>query len=154
MITDKFLERGRKIDPEYVKYITDEAYTVKQAIDMELDILMSIGFELYIATPNYFFDIYKGLIPLTDEQINKSEFLLEFANFNYLESYEPSTIALAAILCSKDIDYSKLSEDNKSFLSLDKDSIKLLNKYIINLREFYTTKFKGDYKESIQNLFE
>jgi hypothetical protein len=82
-----------------------------------------------------------------------AKFLLEFPNYMFIESYVPSLIALAGILLTKKINYSELSSDIKEFIDLDKDEIDLLYKYIGKLKRFHTEKFKGDYKNSIENLF-
>ena len=138
---------------DFVPYITDEAYTPEESVAMEWNIFRTLDHEMNIPEPKYFFDIYISLIPLTPEEIEKAKFLLEFPNFMFMESYLPSVIALAAILLSKKINYSELSEDIKEFIDLNKDEIDLLYKYIGYLKIFYTAKFNGDYKDSIENLF-
>jgi len=137
----------------FVPFITDNSYTPEEAVAMDLSVLTSLDYEMNIPTPGYFFDIYKTLIPLSEEEKEKSQFLLEFPNFNYSESYLPSLISLAAILLSKKINYSELPEDIKKFLELSEDDGVLLYKYIGYLKMFYTEKFNGDYKDSIEKLF-
>lgn len=147
-------EYGKSVELfEFISYIIDKTYDKKQALIMEENILNKLEFILDIPIPEYFFDIYIHLIPLTPEQIEKAKFLLEFPNYMFVESYIPSIIALAIILLTKKINYSELSGDIKEFVELDKDNIELLYKYIGYLKKFYSEKFKGGYEESIKNLF-
>jgi hypothetical protein len=148
-------ERSYK-EHEYINYITDNSYTKEEAIEMEIHVLKSLNYEigeLHIPSQEYFFGIYKTLIPLTTEENDKAKFLLELPNFNYSESYLPSLIALASILLSKKINYSELSEDIQKYINLSEDDCVLLYKYIGELKKFYTEKFNGDYKDSIEKLF-
>jgi hypothetical protein len=151
---DRYPDADSITDTEiYVPMITDKAYTPKESVAMEWSVFKSLKYEMIIPTPGYFFDIYKTLIPLSEEEKEKSQFLVEYPNYMFMESYLPSLISLAAILLSKRINYSELSEDIKTFLDLSEYDGVLLYKYIGELKKFYTEKFKGDYKESIEKLF-
>jgi hypothetical protein len=138
---------------DFIPYITDNSSTAKDAVEMEIRIVISLNYEFNIPTPEYFFDIYKTLIPLTGEEREKSKFLLEFPNFRYVETYIQSLIALASILVSKNIDYADLPEDIKAFINLDEYHRTLLPIYIRELNHFYAEKFNGNYKDSLDKLF-
>lgn len=147
-------ESGKSVNIfEFIVYITGNAYNIKQVSAMEENVLNTLKFNINIPIPEYFFDIYTDLIPLTLKENKKAKFLLEFPNYMFIESYVPSLIALAGILLTKKINYSELSDDIKEFIDLDKYEFDLLYKYIGYLKIFFNEKFDGDYENSYQNFF-
>lgn len=157
MIINKFDENPDdkyKITVDYTLYVCNNEYNKEEIVNMEQKILNTLKWDANVSpSPHDFYDIYVNFINLNPEEQNKVKFLLEYGSFNLYENILPSNLALAAILLSKNITYKDLSDEFKIFLDLDENELKLVNRYVHLLRNFYKYYFKENFEKSIENMF-
>ena len=80
---------------EYVN-ITSNAYTKAELLNMEMDIMKTLNFEILSPTPEEFFNILSKVFNLNEMQHHFGEYFLDSALLDYkLLKYKPSTIAVS-----------------------------------------------------------
>jgi hypothetical protein len=96
-----------EIYPPYIKdftFITDEAYTKEQMVDMEVKILYSLGFELTWPTSLLFLERYCRLSGIDDKLLYYSKYMLELSLIEVsMNKWCPSLLASSALYIAKKI---------------------------------------------------
>ena len=115
LIASKYEE----IYPPYIKdfvYITDQAYTKEQMIEMEHKMLRSLDFHITFPTPLRFLERYSKIAECNEELICLSTYMLELSLVEItMNKWNPSLLACAAIYVAKKI--KEVSRPWSSFLS-------------------------------------
>lgn len=95
------------IYPPFIKdfiYVTDQAYSKEQVIDMEVSILETLGFDLTFTTSLRFLERYIILAECDSRIMAMSKYILELSLVEVrLNKWNQSLIASAAIFVSKKI---------------------------------------------------
>lgn len=103
MIASKYED----IYPPFIKdfiYVTDQAYTKQQVVDMEVSILETLGFDLTFTTSLRFLERYIMLAECDARIMAMSKYILELSLVEVrLNKWNQSLIASAAIFVSKKI---------------------------------------------------
>eukprot|EP00929_Paragymnodinium_shiwhaense_P058749 TRINITY_DN29439_c0_g2_i1.p1 TRINITY_DN29439_c0_g2~~TRINITY_DN29439_c0_g2_i1.p1 ORF type:complete len:487 (-),score=151.79 TRINITY_DN29439_c0_g2_i1:208-1668(-) len=102
MIAAKFEEIYPPETRDFV-YITDNAYTREDVLEMEVMMLTTLGFNLCGPTMSQYLDRMQKLLKLSegDERLNMLHFLTDLALVNYdMLQYSPSHLVAAATLLS------------------------------------------------------
>mmetsp|Transcript_41320 Transcript_41320/g.99153 ORF Transcript_41320/g.99153 Transcript_41320/m.99153 type:complete len:354 (+) Transcript_41320:55-1116(+) len=85
-------------------YITDQAYTRGEILEMEERALNTLGFQLAFATPHRFLQRYARLAQLSTRQGHAAQYLLELCLPEYsMLRYPPSHLAAASLFLSSKI---------------------------------------------------
>ena len=82
-------------------YITDNAYTKKEILKMEIDILSTLNFNITFPTQYKFIEIYKRILNFDDKTFCFSWYCLELCLIDYkMIKYKPSFLAACAVFCA------------------------------------------------------
>ena len=101
-VTAMFLcSKYEDIYPPEVKdfiFMTDNAYTHEELVNMESDILEKIQFNMTYPTSLRFLEIYKKILNLKEIDFNRCRYLIEIALFDYhCCHFSPSLIAATCV---------------------------------------------------------
>ena len=104
-VTSMFIaSKYEDIYPPEVKdfsYITDHAYTKKEILNMEIDILSSLNFNITFPTPFRFIEIYKQILNFDDKTFTFAWYCIELCLIEYkMIKYKPSFLSACAVFCS------------------------------------------------------
>jgi cyclin B len=82
-------------------YITDNACNKKELLNMEVDMLSTLNFDITIPSQYRFLELYKQILNLSDIMFNYSYYLLDLCLINYkMIKYKFSELAATAALIS------------------------------------------------------
>ena len=151
-VTSMFIaSKYEDIYPPEVKdfsYITDNAYTNKEILKMEMEILTTLNFNITFPTPYRFIEIYRKLLNLDDKTFCFSWFCIELCLIEYkMIKYKPSFLAASAVFCAHrllDLDENGVAEK----MGFTYQDIKLCCLEICNLiDQRKKSNLKGVYKK-------
>lgn len=106
-------------------FITDKAYTNKEVLEMEFDILKALQFNVTMPSSLRFSELYNYFIKLNSLVMNFVSYLLDLVSVDYkMMKYKASLVSAAVIYVS-----SKLLHKEKIFINqnIDKEMEKLYN---------------------------
>ena len=79
-------------------YMTDDAYVLKQLLEMEIDVMKELEYNVTIVTPYRFVEMYKQYLKLDDMQFMAARLICLMAVIDYKSlKYLPSILALSAV---------------------------------------------------------
>ena len=79
-------------------YMTDDAYVLSQLLEMEMDVMKELEYNVTIVTPYRFIEIYKYYLKLDDMQFMAARLICLMAMIDYKSlKYIPSILALSAV---------------------------------------------------------
>ena len=82
-------------------YITDNACNKKELLDMEIDMLTTLNFDITFPSQYRFLELYKQVLNLSDIMFNYSYYLLDLCLISYkMIKYKFSELAATAVLIS------------------------------------------------------
>ena len=82
-------------------YITDNACNKKELLDMEIDMLTTLNFDITFPSQYRFLELFKQVLNLSDIMFNYSYYLLDLCLINYkMIKYKFSELAATAVLIS------------------------------------------------------
>lgn len=82
-------------------YITDNACNKKELLNMEIDMLTTLNFDITFPSQYRFLELYKQVLNLSDIMFNYSYYLLDLCLINYkMIKYKFSELAATAVLIS------------------------------------------------------
>jgi len=102
-------------------YITDNAYTQKDIVQMEYDILKELDFKITTPSPWQFLNWYSKLAHADQVTFNLARYLIELPLIEYrMLKYSPSIVAAAAVYVSfhvlkKRIEWAKSLEESSRY---------------------------------------
>ena len=104
-VTSMFIaSKYEDIYPPEVKdfsYITDHAYTKKEILNMEMEILSTLNFNVTFPTPFRFIEIYKQILNFDDKTFTFAWYCLELCLIEYkMIKYKPSFLAACSVFCA------------------------------------------------------
>ena len=104
-VTSMFIaSKYEDIYPPEVKdfsYITDNAYTNKEILKMEMEILSTLNFNITFPTPYRFIEIYRKILNLDDKTFCFCWYCIELCLIEYkMIKYKPSFLAASAVFCA------------------------------------------------------
>ena len=100
LIACKYEEIYPPIVKDFV-YITDNAYTKDEILDMERDMLETLQFDIQITSSHRFLERYSKIQKADQLIFNMSRYLLELALVNYkMTKYRSSNLAASALYLS------------------------------------------------------
>jgi cyclin B len=139
-------------------YITDDAFTKKEVVEMEMEILKQLNYTITFPTQYNFLEIYKKLLNMDDETFHLSFYLIDICFINYkMIKYKPSFLAAAACLLSFRL--LKIYDNWEEFENITGYNVNELYDCVIRMAELIekqkNTKLKGVYKKfSSENFSE
>ena len=151
-VTSMFIaSKYEDIYPPEVKdfsYITDNAYTNKEILKMEMEILSTLNFNITFPTPYRFIEIYRKILNLDDKTFCFSWYCIELCLIEYkMIKYKPSFLAASAVFCAHrllDLDENGVAEK----MGFNYQDIKLCCLEICNLiDQRKKSNLKGVYKK-------
>ena len=104
-VTSMFIaSKYEDIYPPEVKdfsYITDHAYTKKEILNMEMEILSVLNFNITFPTPFRFIEIYKQILNFDDKTFTFAWYCIELCLIEYkMIKYKPSFLAACSVFCA------------------------------------------------------
>jgi len=139
-------------------YITDDAFTKKEVIEMEMEILKQLNYTITFPTQYNFLEIYRKLLNMDDKTFHLSFYLIDICFINYkMIKYKPSFLAAAACLLSFRL--LKIYDNWEEFECITGYNVNDLYDCVIKMAELIekqkNTKLKGIYKKfSTENFSE
>ena len=131
-------------------YITDDAYTKKEVVEMEMEILKELNYTITFPTQYNFLEIYRKLLNMDDKTYHLSFYCIDicFINYNMIK-YKPSFLAAASCLLSFRL--LKIYDNWEEFESITGYNINELYDCMVEITELIEkqkyTKLKGVYKK-------
>ena len=131
-------------------YITDDAYTKKEVVEMEMEILKQLNYTITFPTQYNFLEIYKKLLNMDDKTYHLSFYCIDicFINYNMIK-YKPSFLAAASCLLSFRL--LKIYDNWEEFENITGYNINELYDCMVEINELIEkqkyTKLKGVYKK-------
>ena len=137
-------------------YITDDAYTKKEVVEMEMEILKQLNYTITFPTQYNFLEIYKKLLNMDDKTFHLSFYLIDICFINYkMIKYKPSFLAAAACLLSFRL--LKIYDNWEEFENITGYNVNELYDCVIKMAELIekqkNTKLKGVYKKFSSEIF-
>ncbi len=82
-------------------YITDDAYTKKEVVEMEMEILKELNYTITFPTQYNFLEIFRKLLNMDDKSFHLSLYCIDICFINYkMIKYKPSFLTAASCLLS------------------------------------------------------
>ena len=82
-------------------YITDDAFTKKEVVEMEMEILKELNYTITFPTQYNFLEIFRKLLNMDDKSFHLSLYCIDICFINYkMIKYKPSFLAAASCLLS------------------------------------------------------
>ncbi len=82
-------------------YITDDAFTKKEVVEMEMEILKELNYTITFPTQYNFLEIFRKLLNMDDKSFHLSLYFIDICFINYkMIKYKPSFLAAASCLLS------------------------------------------------------
>ena len=131
-------------------YITDDAYTKKEVVEMEMEILKELNYTITFPTQYNFLEIYRKLLNMDDKTYHLSFYCIDicFINYNMIK-YKPSFLAAASCLLSFRL--LKIYDNWEEFENITGYNINELYDCMVEITELIEkqkyTKLKGVYKK-------
>ena len=131
-------------------YITDDAYTKKEVVEMEMEILKELNYTITFPTQYNFLEIYRKLLNMDDKTYHLSFYFIDicFINYNMIK-YKPSFLAAASCLLSFRL--LKIYDNWEEFENITGYNINELYDCMVEITELIEkqkyTKLKGVYKK-------
>ena len=131
-------------------YITDDAYTKKEVVEMEMEILKELNYTITFPTQYNFLEIYRKLLNMDDNTYHLSFYFIDicFINYNMIK-YKPSFLAAASCLLSFRL--LKIYDNWEEFENITGYNINELYDCMVEITELIEkqkyTKLKGVYKK-------
>ena len=81
-----------------VVYITDNAYTAAEIMEMERSVLITLDFEMHVTSPYRFFERFCYLAKPTETESQFAQYMMEGSLVSYtMLKYSPTVLAASAI---------------------------------------------------------
>ena len=131
-------------------YITDDSYTKKEVVEMEMEILKELNYTITFPTQYNFLEIYRKLLNMDDKTYHLSFYCIDicFINYNMIK-YKPSFLAAASCLLSFRL--LKIYDNWEEFENITGYNINELYDCMVEITELIEkqkyTKLKGVYKK-------
>lgn len=143
--------------------ITDKAYTGKEIIEMERDVLNTLDFVVYVPTSYRFFELYSHFLQLNEKEFQFGRYLMEsFLCDNRINKYNTSIVALAALYITMKVfrraDYQKIynyTNDGDSQVTIKecgKDMLYFVENYDTGLLKAAKKKFSSKVYLEVANI--
>jgi G2/mitotic-specific cyclin-B, other len=81
-----------------VVYITDNAYTAAEILEMERSVLLTLDFDLHVTSPYRFFERFCYLAKPTETEMQFAQYMMEGSLVSYaMLKYSPAVLAASAL---------------------------------------------------------